>query len=58
MHLAYLKEFEAAGKTAPLEYATPLIRDILLSIRKKELVSTLEDKLMEDARENGIFVQY
>lgn len=58
LHLAYLKEFEAAGKTAPLEYATPLIKDILLSIRKKELVSTLEDKLMEDARENGIFVQY
>ena len=58
LHLAYIKEFEPAGKIAPLEYATPLIKDILLSIRKKELVSALEDKLMEDARAEGVFVQY
>ena len=58
LHLAYIKAFEPSGKLAPLEYATPLIKDILLSIRKKELVSALEDKLMEDARAEGVFVQY
>ncbi|MGN0190845.1 MAG: hypothetical protein ACI39U_04250 [Candidatus Cryptobacteroides sp.] len=58
LHLAYVKAFVPAGKTAPLEYATPLIKDILLSIRKKELVSELEDRLMEDALEKGVFVQY
>ena len=33
-------------------------KDILLSIRKKELVSALEDQLVEDAIQSGVFVQY
>ena len=58
LHLAFIKSFVPAGKIAPLEYATPLIKDILLSIRKKELVSALEDQLVEDAIQSGVFVQY
>ena len=58
LHLAFVKSFVPAGKIAPLEYATPLIKDILLSIRKKELVSALEDQLVEDAIQSGVFVQY
>ena len=58
LHLAFIKSFVPAGKIAPLEYATPLIKDILLSIRKKELVSALEDQLVEDAIQSGAFVQY
>lgn len=58
LHLAFIKSFVSAGKIAPLEYATPLIKDILLSIRKKELVSALEDQLVEDAIQSGAFMQY
>ena len=58
LHLAFIKSFVPAGKIAQLEYATPLIKDILLSIRKKELVSALEDQLVEDAIQSGAFVQY
>ncbi len=58
LYLAYLREFVPAGRLAPIEYATPLIRDILLSIRKRELVSTLEQDLLEQARETGKFEIY
>lgn len=56
--MAYLREFVPAGQPAPVEYAAPLIRDILLSVRKRELVSTLEQDLLEQARENGKFEIY
>lgn len=52
LYLAYLREFVPVGKQAPVEYAAPLIRDILLSMRKRELVSGLERDLLEQAREN------
>ncbi len=56
--LAYIREFVPAGQPAPVEYAAPLIRDILLSVRKRELVSNLEQDLLEQARENGKFEIY
>lgn len=52
LYLAYLREFIPVGRPAPVEYAAPVIRDILLSMRKRELVSTLEQDLLEQAREN------
>lgn len=58
LYLAYIKEFVPAGKVSPLEYAMPLIKDILLSVRKRELVSNLELSLMEQAKENGQFQMY
>ena len=58
LSLAYIREYMPAGKIAPIGYATPLIRDILLSTRKRELVSGLEQDLLEQARENGKFEIY
>ena len=58
LSIAYIREFVPAGKLAPIGYATPLIRDILLSTRKRELVSNLEQDLLEQARENGKFEIY
>lgn len=56
LNLAYIRDFTAAGQLCPLEYATPLIRDILLSVRKRALVSGLEQDLLKEARENERFV--
>ncbi len=58
LHLAYLREFAPVGSQAPIEYAAPVICDILLSIRKRELVSALEQDLLEQARENRNFEIY
>ncbi len=58
LYLAYLRDFVPAGSPSPIEYATPLIRDILLSMRKRELVSGLEQDLLEQARESGKFEIY
>ncbi len=58
LYIAYVRDFTAAGQICPLEYATPLIRDILLSVRKRELVSTLEQDLLNEARENEKFIIY
>lgn len=38
--------------TAPLEYCTPAIRDIIISSRKQELLAGLEQDLLDSAREN------
>jgi hypothetical protein len=46
------------GEVAPLEYSAPAIRDIIISARKQALISTLEQDLLNDARENGQFVIY
>ena len=46
------------GEIAPLEYAAPMIRDIVISSRKQSLITSLEMDLLNDARENGKFVIY
>lgn len=56
LHLACIREYVPAGGQAPVEYVTPLIRDILLSVRKRALVTGLEQDLLEQARENEKFV--
>ena len=56
--LAYVKELMRRGEVAPIEYAAPSIRDIIISARKQALISTLEQDLLKDARENGKFVIY
>ncbi len=58
LYLAYLRDFVPAGSPAPVEYVTPLIRDILLSMRKRGLVSDLEQDLLKQARESGKFEIY
>ena len=56
--LAYIQDIIKKGQVAPVEYSAPAIRDIIISTRKQTLVSTLEQDLLKDARENGKFVIY
>lgn len=53
LFVAYVTSIVRKGKPAPLEYCTDRIRDIILSSRKHNLVTSLEQDLLEDARSNG-----
>ena len=56
--VAYIKDVMKKGEVAPIEYSAPSIKDIIISARKQTLISTLEQDLLNDARENGKFVIY
>ena len=56
--LAFIKDVMKKGEVAPIEYSTPAIKDIIISARKQALISSLEQDLLNDARENGKFVIY
>jgi len=58
MKLSYISEMVGKGETAPLEYCSEKIRDIIISVRKQQLIMSLERDLLNDARENGQFVIY
>ena len=58
LHIAYIVEMVPEGKTAPMEYVTERIRDLILSGRKHKLESDLERDLLEDARRSQKFVIY
>lgn len=58
LHLAYISGMMRKGETAPLDFCTERIKDIILSVRKHELLLSLEQELLEDARKNGQFVIY
>lgn len=55
-NVAFVTRVAGVGGLAPLEFCTPLIRDMIISARKQELISALERDLLHDARENGQFV--
>ena len=54
--IAYIPEMITEGHTAPMEHVIPSIKDMIISARKQQLVSTLERDLLNEARENGQFV--
>ncbi len=56
LSLAYISEMIAKGRTAPLEYCTPAIKDMIISARKQALITSLEQDLLNDARKTGQFV--
>ena len=58
LHVIYVVEMVADGKTAPLEYCQERIRDLILSSRKHALEAGLTEDLLEDARKNNKFVIY
>lgn len=58
MKLSYVSEMIGKGQTAPLEFCSDKIRDIIISVRKQQLIMSLERDLLNDARENGRFVIY
>lgn len=56
--IAYITDMVDEGMTAPMDYAAPSIRDMIISSRKQKLIATLEQDLLKDARDNGKFVIY
>jgi hypothetical protein len=58
LHLACLVDMVPEGQTAPLEYCIPRIRDLILSGRKHELETQLEQDVLQDARKNKKLVIY
>lgn len=56
--IAYISEIIGSGDYAPLDYAFPQIKDIIISTRKQSLIYSLEQDLLEEARESGKFVIY
>ena len=56
--IAYISDMVKEGELAPVEYAAQSIRDIIISARKQKLITTLEQDLLKDARDNGKFVIY
>ena len=56
--IAYISDMVKEGELAPVEYAAQSIRDIIISTRKQKLITTLEQDLLKDARDNGKFVIY
>lgn len=58
LHLACLVDMIPEGRTAPLEYCIPRIRDLILSGRKHELETQLEKDVLQNARKNNKLVIY
>lgn len=58
LNIAYIEAFMDKGEMAPVEYSAPVIKDMILSVRKLELINSLEQNLLEDARRNGKFKTY
>ena len=58
LHIAFITDMVADGKTAPLDYCRERIRDLILSARRHNLQLSLEQNLLEDARNNHTFVIY
>ena len=54
---AYVLDIRKSG-TAPIEYCSSRIRDILMSARKHALMTSLERDLLENALESNNFVIY
>jgi len=57
-HLSYVLETYEEGMIPPVEYCAEQIREEIISARKYELSSKLEQTLLNDAVENGHFVIY
>ena len=55
--VAYIREIRRSG-VAPFEFCTEKIKDYILSGRKRELLVALEQSLLEQASDKGVFVIY
>lgn len=58
MSIAYIEQIKNTGEIAPMEYCTPLIKDLIVGKRKQEMIFSLEQNLLKDARERGHFKTY
>ena len=58
VNIAYIEAFKGKGEMAPIEYSTPGIKDMIVSVRKQDLINSLEQNLLDDARLNGKYKIY
>lgn len=58
VYLVYVNDVLARNDQAPLEYAKPTIREILLNKRKQNLIKELEKDITKDAIKNNEFEIY
>lgn len=56
--IGFITDIVRKGQVAPLEYCHERIRDIIISSRKRELLSTLERDLLDDALEHQELIIY
>lgn len=56
--VAYVLSMVPTGQTAPLDYCEARIKDIVISVRKHKLLTTLEQDLIEEAKSKDIFAIY
>lgn len=56
--VTYISEMMKAGEAGPVEYSSQLIRDIIISGRKHQLLQNLEQELLEGAKANDEIVIY
>ena len=56
--VAFVVDIIKAGENAPLEFCEENIKDIIISVRKHDLLTTLERDLIEDAKVRENFVIY
>ncbi|WP_341849965.1 peptidyl-prolyl cis-trans isomerase [Christiangramia oceanisediminis] len=58
VYLVYVNDVLERNEQAPLEYASPAIREILLNKRKQALIKELEKDITKDAIKNNEFEIY
>lgn len=58
LKIGYICDFYPAGTVAPIEFCEERIKDIILSSRKQELLSKLDEGLLQDALDKHNLVIY
>lgn len=56
--IAYIISMHGTGSLAPLDFCEERIKDIIISNRKRTLLTTLEQELLDDAKARDKFVIY
>tara|TARA_B100000530_G_scaffold31395_2_gene18686 strand:+ start:927 stop:1772 length:846 start_codon:yes stop_codon:yes gene_type:complete len=57
-YFIFIQDFKLKGTSSPLEYVSSVIKKILLNKRKKEILSNIEEKLVQEAIKNNNFEIY
>ena len=57
-YFIFIQDFKLKGSSSPLEYVSSMVKKILLNKRKKEIISNIEEELVEEAIKNNKFKIY
>ncbi len=57
-HYFYLKTFLGRNTIAPLPYVTPVIKQMILHQKKLKYIKEIEDKLIQEAIQQGTYKKY